>query len=149
VIDRSRRIAPHRAVFVGPGQTGDVLGVIEILEQVQDQLLTISPADEIDLGALLLDSIGVERGKDSPESQGDFGKFAAKKACQDLGIGIGSGGQEAQPYEVGLDSADLLDDMLIRRIGVRLVEHGALVPIPLEHCRQRHDADGWEADDLG
>ena len=70
-------------------------------------MLTISPADEIDLGALLLDSIGVEGGKDPSESQRDFGKFAAKKACQDLGIGIGSGGQEAQPNEVGLEGVEL------------------------------------------
>ncbi len=49
--------------------------------------------------------------------------------------------KKAQPDQRGLLLANLLDDDLVGRFGIGLVEHHALVAGALEHRRERHDAD--------
>src|SRR5207302_8201997 len=44
-------------------------------------------------------------------------------------------------------SLDLLNDNLVGRLRISLVKHEALVPGPLEHRRERHDADRGKAHD--
>ena len=55
--------------------------------------------------------------------------------------------EKAEADQGRLLPVDFLEDHLIRRIGVRLIEHYALVACLLEDRREGHDADGREAHD--
>ena len=51
------RSVPSRSCQVTPDHG---IGVLEPLEEVEDELLAVAPADEVHLGALELDELGVE-----------------------------------------------------------------------------------------
>lgn len=43
------RVVDHPAVFC-PGQPGDRFGIIQIGDEIENDLLVVAPADEVDLG---------------------------------------------------------------------------------------------------
>ncbi len=136
------------AVRTGPGQAQHRPRIIQVVEQVEDQLLALAAADEIHLRALTLDLERVEGYEHAAECDPDLGVGSTDLPHQDLGVRVAGRRQEAQPDQIGLPARDLVENDLIGRLWVRLVEHQALVAGPLEDRRQRHDADRRKADDL-
>ena len=104
-----------------------------MIDQVEDQLLAVAAADEVDFRALLLDERGVERGEDASEGELHAGIGGANLAREDLCVGIAGGGQEAEPDQSRTLAADLVEDYVVRRLGIRLVEHHAVVTGAFEH----------------
>src|SRR5204863_5720170 len=66
------RVVLDLAVLL-PGHAGHGRRILEPLEEVQEQLLAVAAADEIDLGHLHLDELGVERREDAAERDLDLG----------------------------------------------------------------------------
>ena len=59
-VERAVRVVPELAVRLLPGHARDRAGIVEALEEIEDELLAVAAADEVDLGALELDELGVE-----------------------------------------------------------------------------------------
>ena len=89
----------------------------------------------------------VEGDEDASEGDLHLRVGGADAPGQDLGVGVAGRRQKAQPDEIGLLPAHLLQDHLVGRVRVGLVEHDALVPGALEHRGERHDADGRKPHD--
>src|SRR5579862_803023 len=145
-VQRPVGIAHHRAVL-GPGHALHALGIAQVGDEVEQELLPVPPADEVYLWALLLDPFGVERGKHTTERQPDVRIGGANLASEDLRIGVARGAQKAQADEAGLLVPDLFDDDVVGRFWVGLVEHHTLVPGAFEHRGEAHDADRRKAHD--
>ena len=133
---------PQCAVLLLPGHAGHRIGVVQALEQIDDQLFTISAADEVDLFALRLDELRVERREDTAERKLDVGIGGSQLTSEHLGVGVACGRQKANAHEIWLLAAHLFEDDVVGRFGVSLVEHRDLVAGAFEHRREGHDADG-------
>jgi hypothetical protein len=116
-------------------------------EQIEEQLLAVSPADEIHFRTLQFDKRGIQTCKDASESQFDLRVRGANLTGQDLRIGITGGTKETEADQGRLLPVDFLNDHLVRRVGVRLIEHHTLVAGLFEYRREGHDADGRKAHD--
>ena len=110
-------------------------------------MLAVAATDEIHLRALQLDQCGIQLAKTPPKASLHLQVGGANLAGQDLRVGIAGGAEETEADQGRLLPADLLDDDLVRRVRVRLIEHHALVAGAFEHRRERHDADGRKAHD--
>jgi hypothetical protein len=141
-------VVAEPAFRVAPGDAQDAGGIVERREQVEDELLAIPAAHEVHLGTLELDQLRVQAGEDAAKGDPDPRVRRADLARQDLRVRVAGGGEEAQPDQVRLEARDLAQDDVVGRPRVGLIEHQALVPGPLQHRRQGHDADGREAHDL-
>ena len=149
------QVALHGAVRVGddfavllPGEAQDRCGVLHVFQKVQDQLLAVSPADEVDLGTLELHPVGVERGENAPESHLDAGGGGADLPCKDFSVRVAGSAQKTQTDQIGLPFEDLFDDDGVGGLGVGLVEHDAFVALHFEHGGEGHDAQGRKTHDL-
>ena len=107
---RPVRVVAERAVLLLPGDARHRVGIVQALEQVEDELLAVAPADEVDFLALRLDERRVQRREDAAERQLDVGIGGADLAREDLGVGIARGRQKAHADEVRLLPPHLLDD---------------------------------------
>ena len=145
---RPVRVVPKRAVLLLPRHARHGVGIVQPLEQIDDQLFAVAAADEVDFLALRLDELRVERREDAAEGQLDVGIGGAELAGEHLGVGVARGRQEAHPHEVRLLTTHLVDDDLVGCFGIGLIEHRDLVAGALEHRREGHDADWREAHDL-
>ena len=99
-------------------------------------------------GHCSLDERRVQRREDAAERELDVGIGRAQLPRQDLGVGIARRRQEAHADEVRLLPPHLVDDHVVGRVGVGLVEHRDFVPGALEHRGEGHDADRRKAHDL-
>ena len=147
-LGRAIGIHADRPVLLLPGQPADGVRVVETLQQVEDQLLPVAATDKIDFGALGLDPLGIQRDKDTTHRDLDVGIDRANLAREDLGVGVAGRGEEAQPHQVRPLLPELIEDHLVGRFGIGLIEHHALVPSTFQDGRQRHDPDRGKADDL-
>ena len=145
---RPVRVVAERAVLLLPGHAGDRVGIVQALEQIDDELLAVAAADEVDFRALRLDERRVQRREDAAERELDVGIGGAQLPGEDLGVGIARRRQEAHADEVRLLPPHLVDDDVVGRLGVGLIEHRDLVAGALEHRGERHDADRRKAHDL-
>ena len=119
-----------------------------MLEQVDDELLAVTAAHEVDFLALRLDQRRVQCREHPAERQLDLGIGRAQLPREDLGVGIARGRQEAHADEVRLLPPQLVDDDGVGRVGIGLIEHRDLVAGALEHRGEGHDADRRESHDL-
>ncbi len=145
---RPVRVVAEGAVLLLPGDASHRVGIVQVLEQVDDELLAVAPAHEVDFLALRLDQWRVQRREHPAERQLDVGIGRAQLPRQDLGVGIARGRQEAHADEVRLLPPQLVDDDRVRRVGIGLIEHRDLVAGALEHRGEGHDADRWKSHDL-
>ena len=99
-------------------------------------------------GHCVLTSCAFSVAKTPPNASLTFGVGRAELARENLRVGIAGRRQEAHADEVGLLPPHLLDDDLVRRVRIGLVEHHDLVPGALEDRGERHDADRRKTHDL-
>ena len=137
----------HDLAVLGPGQPSDIGWVIDTFEEIEEQLLAISFADEIHFRTLQFDKRGIQTRKDASKGQFDLRVGGANLTGQDLRVGIAGGTEETEADQDRLLPVDFIKDHLVRRVGVRLIKHHALVACLLEHRREGHDADGRKAHD--
>ena len=97
---------------------------------------------------MLLDPDCIERRENTTEGDLDLSVGSPDLAGEDFRVGIARARKKAEPYQIRLQALDLVDDDVVRRLWVRLIEHHAFVALALEHCGERHDPDRREADDL-
>ena len=142
-IQRTIRVVNGAAIFF-PSETRDVVRIIQSFEQIEDQLFAVAAAHEIHLWTLLLDEFGVQRGKHAAKGQADTGIGGANLTGEDLGVRVTRRAQKTQPDQVGLLSANLVNNDLIRCLRIGLVKHHALVPGAFDHRGERHDPDRRE-----
>jgi hypothetical protein len=116
-------------------------------EQVEEQLLAVSLADEIHFRTLQFDQCSVQTCKDASEGQLDLRVGGTNLTGQHLRVGIAGGTEKTEADQGRLLSIDFLDDHLVRRVGVRLIEHHTLVAGLFQYRREGHDADGRKAHD--
>ncbi|ALA57134.1 hypothetical protein NITMOv2_0698 [Nitrospira moscoviensis] len=140
------RILHDRPVF-HPSQAGNVLRILKPIQQVEQQLFAVPATDEIDLGTLQLDQRGVEARKDPAERKLDRPVLGADLTGQDLGVGIARRAEKAEPDQVRLLAIDTLDNDVVRRLWIRLIEHDTLVSRLFHDGGQGHDADGRKTHD--
>ena len=145
---RPVRVVAERAVLLLPGDASHRVGIVQALEQIDDELLAVAPAHEVDFLALRLDQRRVQRREHPAERQLDVGIGRAQLPREDLGVGIARGRQEAHADEVRLLPPQLVDDDGVGRVGIGLIEHRDLVAGALEHRGEGHDADRWKSHDL-
>ena len=145
---RPVRVVAERAVLLLPGDAGHRVGIVQVLEQVDDELLAVAAAHEVDFRALRLDQRRVQRREHPAERQLDGGIGRAQLPREDLGVGIARGRQEAHADEIRLLPPHLVDDDGVGRVGIGLIEHRDLVAGALEHRGEGHDADRWKSHDL-
>ena len=143
-VQRPVGVVGYRAVSC-PRHPRDGLRSFQAFDEVQQKLLAVAAADEVDLRALLLDEPRVQRGEHAAEREGHRGVGGADLPREDLGVRVARGAQETEADEPRALAPDLLDDDVVRRGRIGLIEHHALMPGSLEDRRQRHDADGREA----
>ena len=124
-----------------PGQPADVVRIIQTVEEVKNELLAVSAADEVHLGTLQLDERRIEAHEDSAEGQLHFRIGRTDLTGQDFGVGVAGRAEEAQSDESWPAALDLFNDRVVGRVGVGLVEHHAFMARALQHGRERHDAD--------
>jgi hypothetical protein len=101
-----------------PRHAQDRRGVGQVLEEVQDELLAVAPADEVHLGHLHLTSCAIEAGEDAADTRSSTSARRADLARQDLGVGVARGREEAQPDQVRLLPLDLPHDEVVGRLGL-------------------------------
>src|SRR6185436_5724396 len=115
------RIVDELAVL-GPSDAGNPRRVVEMLDEIEDELLAVAPADEVDFRALKLHELRVQRREDSPERQPHGFVASPDLTRENLGVRITRGRQKAQTDEIRPLSFDLADDNFIRRLRICLIE---------------------------
>ncbi len=139
-------VVNHPAVL-HPGQAADRLGIVQIRQQIEEELFAVAPTDKIHFRALQLDQGRVQTGEHPAEGELDVLIAGPNLPRQNLGIGIAGRAEKAQSDEIRLFPVDLFDDDVVRRIGIGLIEHDAVMPGLLHDGREGHDADGRKAHD--
>ena len=145
---RPVRVVAERAVLFLPRDASHRVGIVQALEQIDDELLAVAPAHEVDFRALRLDQWRVQRREHAAERQLDVGIGRTQLPREDLGVGIARGRQKAHADEVRLLPPQLVDDDGVGGVGIGLIEHRDLVAGALEHRGEGHDADRRKSHDL-
>ena len=135
----------HDLPVLRPGQTGHTSRIFEPFEQIEEQLFAVSATHKIHFRTLQFDQCGIQAREDATKGQFDLQVGGANLTGQDLRVGIAGGAEETEADQGRLLPFDLLDDDLVGRIRVRLIEHHTLVPGLFEHRGEGHDADGRKA----
>ena len=135
------------AAILFPSETRDFVRIIQSFEQIEDQLFAVAAAHEIHLWTLKLDEFGVQRGKHAAKGQANTGIGGANLTGKDLGVWVTRRAQKTQADQVGLLSANLVNNDFIRGLRIGLIEHHALVPGAFNHRGKRHDPDRRETHD--
>ena len=147
-VEHPRRVLAHRARRVLPRHAHHAGRIVEPLDEIEDQLLTVAAADEVHFGHLALDVLGVQRREHAAEGELDIGSGHAQLAREDLGVRIARRREKAHPDEIRLPPEHFRHDDVVRRLGIGLVEEEDLVPRALQDRGERHDADRRKPHDL-
>src|SRR5207244_8394024 len=100
-------------------------GIIEVVDEIEDELFAITAANEIHFRALLLYQGSIKAGEDAAESEFDLGVCRADFAGKNLGVRITSRAEETEADEGRLAALDFFDYEFVGRVGIGLVEHHA------------------------
>ena len=139
-VERTVWVADDLAVFF-PGQARHAAGIVQPLEQIEQQLLAVAAADKVDFGTLAFDALGVQGGEHAAEGEAHAGVRGADLARQNFGVRITRRAQETQADEIGALLANLFDDRLVGCFGIGLVEHDAFVTGAFDDGGEGHNAD--------
>src|SRR5688500_5275756 len=96
-----------------PGHSIDTLRIINAIEQIQQQLLAVAPADKVHFRTLQLDEPSVEAGEASAKGQFHMIIRRAYLSCENLRVGVASGTEKAQSNQRRFPFFDLLNNIIV------------------------------------
>ena len=97
----------HFTVF-GPANPDNLLRVVQAIDEIENQLLSITAAHEVHLRALMLDQLRIEGGEYASERQLYILVGGAYLTGEHLRVRVAGGAEKAQADEIGLLSAKSL-----------------------------------------
>jgi hypothetical protein len=123
----------HYLAVLHPRQAADRLGGVHLGEEIEQQLFAVTATDEIDFRTLEFDEAGIQTGEHPAEGELDRGVGDADLTGENLCIRIAGRTQEAEADEHRFLFFYFLNNDVVGRIRVRLIEHHTVVSRSFQH----------------